>query len=262
MNQYISIDDNFKALDSLSGHIVGLLEINHYDKDHLLINTQRTHNDLTIAGASSIIEYLFNSSLTILGEANNNARKFFLNGDYTKKGETPTITTNNLNRYIPRVVGFCVGSNGVDNNSNIKSTVFGEYNITPRMFGNSTSVLSNYNTAYYSDYIKKFTSITTKVTSSDSSSLRDNGTRVTANGSILCLSEMTLDISDQDFSTLREPNGQFYINQVGLVSIESPDWNAATPTYNNARLFTVANFKSRELTIGDTLTITYRFYCM
>lgn len=269
-----------------SGRLVGRLTINEYDAYGRKIFSSTEENDITLPGSIFVLEQMFKVK----------ANKRFLHKNKlfpigtAGSGEYATKDGWNEGTDIPlkdeKIFGFMVGNGGEEGSGVIapkyESTMLADNNgaasflpfqiiKSGQTFDEQDKYCLSYNDiqnkkTYY--YVKKFDTTTHTEGASISSKWADGSGDVSEDeitsysSPILTYAECVLTISATD---LRDYFGESNIdhcaiNQLGLVS---GYYNSAINDWDDVKLVTCVNFKSRDLSNSENrLQITYKIYCL
>lgn len=287
MKDSLKINDSLEFMNGSLVHkshntrIIGEINIQEIDPLGNVVFSSTEHNDLTIGGATFILEQMF-KRLT-------SGMEFNLSEDGVDVGSSRTV--NNVGK--EKIFGFMIGVGGEDGASvkapNFVSTKLDKF-VPFRVVDTGSSIsdydpnvdesmyllplqISGYSTNYTGYYVKKFT----KRTDSQYSDVKiipeyvDGSGEVTVDNigtiasPIYTYAELILDIDQNDvrrwFNITEGTTARCQINQLGLVAGRPVDDNDTS--FDHIKLVTIANFKGRDLSNNEnTLKLRYKIYCM
>lgn len=285
----LNINNGVLNIKHTSAKMIGEVTIEEVDPFGNIIFSSKEYNDLTIGGATFILEQMFKKAST--------RSRFLLNSiDDTNF----TQSNSNINdTYISdeKIFGFMIGIGGEDGIA-VKAPDFTATKLDKfvpfRLYPESgESTISNEEKSLYmlplttkinsksykGFYIKKFNDSTTSDDNDNSVEIipeyTDGSGEVTNNNinltdsPIYTYSKVIMEITSDDvreyFLAKDGILSNCRINQLGLVAgkLSGRDQVLGNEIYEDIKLVTIVNFKSRDLSNSEnTLKMRYKIYCM
>lgn len=278
----LDIQDGILKVQHNSARMIGEVIIEEIDPLGNVVFSSIEKNDLTIAGATFILEQLFKKKSTNI--------RFNLSGDNITENLV-TEPLNDSDLYDEQIFGFMIGIGGEDGVSvkapNFTSTKLDKFipfrsHIKDDVYSSGDISTSDYslllpfgdnNEGYY---VKKFTKEVTADEKAinrvdvdiipeytDGSGAVTNNNINTTNSPIYTYAKMILDIDTKDvreyFRLTDGPLNNCRINQLGLVA-GKPN---GVDNWTDVKLVTILNFKGRYLNNDEnTIKFRYKIYCM
>lgn len=288
----LDIDNGILKTNHISARLVGEVSIEEVDPFGNIVFSSKEYNDLTIGGATFILEQMFK-------KASNNAR-FNLTTNSSNISNSPNWNTpsssDDPNKYIEdeKIFGFMVGIGGEDGVS-IKAPSFTVQQLDEfipfRMYpavGSSTvdndkkklyamplSTTVN-GSSYTGLYVKKFNDSSNTTQNSgvdivpeytDGSGEVTSSNINTTDSPIYTYAKAIMEIDTDDvreyFLAKDGILSNCRINQIGLVAGKYNGTSDNIDNYTDVKLVTIVNFKGRDLSnTENTLKMRYKIYCM
>lgn len=292
INDELDINDGILKVNHISAKLVGEVSIEEVDPFGNVVFSSKEYNDLTIGGATFILEQMFK-------KASNNAR-FNLTLNSSNMSTAPSwntpSTADDPDKYIEdeKIFGFMIGIGGEDGVS-IKAPSFTVQQLDEfipfRMYpavGSSTvdddkkslyamplSTTIN-GSSYTGLYVKKFNDSSNIVQNggvdivpeySDGSGEVTSSNINTTDSPIYTYAKAIMEIDTDDvreyFLAKDGILSNCRINQIGLVAGKYNGTNDGIDNYTDVKLVTIVNFKGRDLSnTENTLKLRYKIYCM
>ena len=288
----LDMDDGILKVKHTSARMIGEVTINEVDPFGNVVFSSTEYNDLTIGGATFILEQMFKKAST-------NARfNLTLNSSNISSApawNTPdTATDPDIYIEDEKIFGFMIGIGGEDGVS-IKAPSFTMQQLDEfipfRMYpavGSSTveedkrslyamplSTTVN-GTSYTGLYVKKFNDSATQSQSAavdivpeytDGSGEVTSSNINTTDSPIYTYAKAIMEIDADDvreyFLAKDGILSNCRINQIGLVAGKYSGTNNGIDNYTDVKLVTMVNFKGRDLSnTENTLKLRYKIYCM
>ena len=288
----LDINNGILKIKHTSAKLVGEVTIEEVDPLGNIVFSSKEYNDLTIGGATFILEQIFK-------KASNNARfNLTLNSSSISNQpswDTPSTATD-PDKYIEdeKIFGFMIGIGGEDGVS-IKAPSFTTQQLDEfvpfRMYPSySTSTVDDgkkdlyllpltvtvNGTSYTGLYVKRFNDSTNEVQDggvdiipeyTDGSGEVTSSNINTTDSPIYTYAKVIMEIDSEDvreyFLAKDGILSNCRINQLGLVAGKYNGTTNGVETYTDVKLVTIVNFKGRDLSnTENTLKLRYKIYCM